>query len=301
MINWTRVWGPPMTSFYLWALHPFRMPHPIMALSSGGCLIGGKKGFLKLRVAMMLGTEAFRTIGERILKPHWIKTSFVSAGENKLDETTGTSLSCSTWTEWDGAKDPPGRFPDLSPCSWREHSEAACSALEYALKKSTKSDHRHRMSTAPSVQPSLAKKSLALGSWLSPNLLHLLQRGRYLRNRSSRRIEAFVSYQTLLKSDVKVAASRIALLLPRINDRELMRPAPGWPKPVKRSAEEKITVEEALRMYGETAAELFSMKEWKVRSPRQTGRFGCAKWLTQPRFRSIDKRSEVEMTILMER
>ena len=134
--------------------------------------------------------------------------------------------------------------------------EAACSAIEYALQKLPKSDHRHRIEHCSVCPPSLAKRLAALGIMVVTQPSFIYYSGdRYLQTVPAEELKHLYPIRTLLKSGVKVAASSDCPIAPA-------NPLIGIYAATSRMTEtgetvlpeEKITPEEALRMYGENAA-----------------------------------------------
>jgi len=135
--------------------------------------------------------------------------------------------------------------------------EAACDAIEYALQKLPKSDHRHRIEHCSVCPPSLAKRLAALGIIVVTQPSFIYYSGdRYLQTVSAQELNHLYPIRTLLKSGVKVAASSDCPIAPA-------SPLVGIYAATSRTtetgeavlSEEKITPEEALRMYGENAAQ----------------------------------------------
>jgi predicted amidohydrolase YtcJ len=134
--------------------------------------------------------------------------------------------------------------------------EAACSAIEYALRKFPKPDHRHRIEHCSVCPPSLARRLAALGIMVVTQPSFIYYSGdRYLQTVPAEEIKHLYPIRTLLKSGVKVAASSDCPIAPA-------NPLMGIYAASSRMtetgeavlSEEKITPEEALRMYGEYAA-----------------------------------------------
>ena len=143
--------------------------------------------------------------------------------------------------------------------------EAAWSAIEYALKKLPRLDHRHRIEHCSGCPPSLAKKMASLGIMVvtQPSFIYY-SGGRYLQTVPPEELKHLYPIRTLLKSGVKVAASSDCPISPA-------NPLIGVYAATSRMTEtgetvlpeEKVTVEEALRMYGETAARATFEEEMK--------------------------------------
>jgi hypothetical protein len=214
-------------------------------------------GFFKPRVAMMLATESFSASRKEDFETQVDKNQLRVCGVKIiLDETTGHLK--------------PDQ-PELNEMVLRIHQagfqacfhaveenavEAACSAIDYALKKLPKSDHRHRIEHCSVCPASLAKRLASLGIMVVTQTSFIYYSGdRYLRTVPAEELKHLYPIRTLLKKGVKVAASSDCPIAPA-------NPMVGIYAATSRMtetgeavlAEEKITLEEALRMYGETAA-----------------------------------------------
>jgi predicted amidohydrolase YtcJ len=215
------------------------------------------KRFLKPRVIMMLGIQSFSAYREQDFKTQLDKCQLRLGGVKIiLDETTGHLKP-------DQA--------DLNEMVLRIHKEgfqaclhaveertveAACSAIEYALKKLPKPDHRHRIEHCSVCPPSLARRLAALGIMVITQPSFIYYGGdRYLQTVPAEELKHLYTIRNLLESGVQVAASSDCPIAPA-------NPLVGIYAVSSRMteigetvlAEEKITPEEALRTYGETAA-----------------------------------------------
>jgi predicted amidohydrolase YtcJ len=168
-----------------------------------------KDGLLKTRVRMMLGKEGFEEY-HRHRFPTQVDENQVSIGGVKtiVHETTG-QLS-------------PGQF-ELNEMVLNVHRselqavlhaiegktiEAACDAVEYALQKSPRSDHRHRIEHC-SVCPSLlAKRIASLEIMVVTQPSFIFYNGdRYLRTVPDSNLKHLYPIATLIRNGVKVAGS----------------------------------------------------------------------------------------------
>jgi hypothetical protein len=216
-----------------------------------------EKGFLKPRVRMMLGIQSFSAYMKQDFETELDKSQLRLSGVKIIiDETTGRLHPAQ---------------PELNDMVLRIHQtglqaclhaveesavEAACSAVEYALKKSPKSDHRHRIEHCSVCPPSLARKLADLGIMVVTQPSFLYYSGdRYLQTVPEEELKHLYPIRTLLKKGVRVAASSDCPIAP-------VTPMTGIYAACSRMTEtgekvlpeEKITPEEALRMYGEYAA-----------------------------------------------
>jgi predicted amidohydrolase YtcJ len=134
--------------------------------------------------------------------------------------------------------------------------EAACSAIEYALQKFPKPDHRHRIEHCSVCPPSLAKKLAVLGITVVTQPSFIYYSGeRYLRTVPADRLKYLYPIATLMKHGVSVAGSSDCPIAP---PNPLMGIYAACSRMTETGeillSEEKTTLQEALRMYGETAA-----------------------------------------------
>jgi len=247
-------------------------------------------GFLKPRVVMMLGIDPVRNFIRvlnpfgAIIKPNRTaeQRSIISNGASQfyeyqesdfetqfdksqlrlggvkiiLDETTGRLHPAQSELNEMVLRIHQAGFQVCLHAIEEKAVEAACSAIEYALRKSPKSDHRHRIEHCSVCPPSLARKLAGLGIMVVTQPSFTYYSGdRYLQTVPSEELNHLYPIRTLLKSGVKVAASSDCPIAPA-------NPMTGIYAACSRMTEageavlskEKITPEEALRMYGETAA-----------------------------------------------
>ena len=247
-------------------------------------------GFLKPRVGMMLGIDPVRNFIRvlnpfgAIIKPNRTaeQRSIISNGASQfyeyqesdfetqfdksqlrlggvkiiLDETTGRLHPAQSELNEMVLRIHQAGFQVCLHAIEEKAVEAACSAIEYALRKSPKSDHRHRIEHCSVCPPSLARKLAGLGIMVVTQPSFTYYSGdRYLQTVPSEELKHLYPIRTLLKSGVKVAASSDCPIAPA-------NPMTGIYAACSRMTEageavlskEKITPEEALRMYGETAA-----------------------------------------------
>jgi predicted amidohydrolase YtcJ len=134
--------------------------------------------------------------------------------------------------------------------------ESACTAVAYALKKSPRPDHRHRIEHCSVCSPALAKRVAALGIMVVTQPSFIYYNGdRYLKTVADRKIRHLYPIRTLQKNGVRVAGSSDSPVVPP-------NPLLGIYAAVTRrsesgskvSANECIVPWEALRMYTDTAA-----------------------------------------------
>jgi predicted amidohydrolase YtcJ len=216
-----------------------------------------ESGLFKTRINMALGLKGFQ---------EYQKSNF-STGENGsrlnlkgvkiiLHETTG-DLS-------------PGR-EELNERVLRIHDsgmqvlmhavekrtiEAACDAIDFALQRSPRPDHRHRIEHCSVCPPSLAKQIASLGIFVVTQPSFLYYNGeRYLKTVPESELNYLYPIATLKKSNVRVAGSSDCPVVPA-------NPLIGIYSAVSRRTEngefvlpeERISPSEALKMYTIDAA-----------------------------------------------
>jgi predicted amidohydrolase YtcJ len=261
-----------------------------------------RQGLLKTRVRMMLGKEGFEEYhGHRF--PAQVDENQVSVGGVKtiVHETTG-QLS-------------PDQF-ELNEMVLNVHRselqavlhaiegktiEAACNAVEYALKKSPRSDHRHRIEHCSVCTPSLAKCLASLGIMVVTQPSFIYYNGdRYLKTVPKPNLEHLYPLSTLIKNEVAVAGSSDCPVVPA-------NPIMGVYSAVSRKTEagdfvlpdEKITPLEALKMYTQDAAKATS--EERIKGSIEPGKLADLVVLSSDPTKlpaNEMKDIEVEMTIL---
>jgi predicted amidohydrolase YtcJ len=214
-------------------------------------------GFLKPRITMMLGTESFSAYKEQDFEPELDEKQLRLSGVKIIiDETTGHLRPVQSELNEMVLRIHQAGFQACLHAVEENTVEAACSAIEYAMKELPKSDHRHRIEHCSVCPPSLAKRLAGLGIMVVTQPSFIYYSGdRYLRTVPAEELKHLYPIGTLLKSGVKVAASSDCPIAPA-------NPLIGIYAATSRMtetdemllSEEKITPEEALRMYGEYAA-----------------------------------------------
>jgi predicted amidohydrolase YtcJ len=216
-----------------------------------------EKGFLKPRVVVMLSTESFSAYRKQDFETQADKDQLRLGGVKIiLDETTGHLKPDQAELNEMVLKIHRSGFQACLHTVEEKTVEAACSAVEYALKKAPKSDHRHRIEHCSVCPPSLARKLAALGIIVVTQPSFIYYSGdRYLRTVPAEELKHLYPVRTLLKNGVKVVASSDCPIAPA-------NPLMGIYAACSRMtetgeavlSEEKITPEEALKMYGANAA-----------------------------------------------
>lgn len=216
-----------------------------------------EKGLLKPRVTMMLGIESFSAFREEDFETKLDKTHLRLGGVKIiLDETTGRLHPAQSDLNEMVLRIHRAGFQACLHAVEEKTVEAACSAIEYALKKSPRSDHRHRIEHCSVCPPSLARRFAALGIMVVTQPSFIYYSGdRYLQTVPAEELKHLYPIRTLLKSGVKVAASSDCPIAPANPMTGIYAAASRMTETGERVlSEEKVTLEEALRMYGEDAA-----------------------------------------------
>ena len=261
-----------------------------------------KEGLLKTRVKMMLGKEGFEEYRKHRF-PVQVDENQVSMGGVKtiVHETTG-QLS-------------PDQF-ELNEMVLNVHRselqavlhalegktiEAACDAVEYALQKSPRSDHRHRIEHCSVCTPSLAKRLASLGIMVVTQPSFIYYNGdRYLKTVPKQNLEHLYPIATLTKNEVKVAFSSDCPVVPA-------NPIIGIYSAISRKTEagevvlpeERIIPFDALKMYTEDAVK--AIFEEKTKGSITPGKLADMVVLNGDPTKlpaNEMKNIEVEMTIL---
>ena len=216
-----------------------------------------EKEILKPRVRMMLGIQSFSAYRKQDFETQFDKSQLRLGGVKIiLDETTGHLRPNQTELNEMVLRIHQSAFQACLHAVEESAVEAACSAIEYALQKLPKPDHRHRIEHCSVCSPSLARKLASLGIIVVTQPSFIYYSGeRYLRTVPAEELKHLYPIRTLLKTGVKVAASSDCPIAPA-------NPLMGIYAASSRMAEtgetvvyeEKITFAEALRMFGENAA-----------------------------------------------
>lgn len=215
------------------------------------------EGLLNPRVVMMLGIKNFYGYREEDFVTQLDKSQLRFGGVKIiLDETPGYLSPGQEKLNEMVLKIHQSGFQACLHAVEENTVEAACSAIEYALKKFPKSDPRHRIEHCSVCPPSLAKKlaSLRIIVVTQPSFIYYSGE-RYLRTVPIGQLKHLYPIATLLKSGVKVAASSDC---PIASANPLMGIYAASSRMTETGervlSEEKTTPQEALRMYGENAA-----------------------------------------------
>ncbi len=216
-----------------------------------------EKGFLKPRVVMMLGVENFSTYNKEDFETQLDKVQLRVGGVKIiLDEPTGRLHPAQSELNEMVLRIHEAGFQACLHAVQENAVEAASSAIEYALKKSPRRDHRHRIEHCSVCSPSLAKRLAASGIMVvtQPSFIHY-GGDRYLQTVPSEELKHLYPIKTLLEKGVKVAASSDCPIAPANPLIGIYAAASRMTESGEKvQSEEKVTPEEALRMYEENAA-----------------------------------------------
>ena len=261
-----------------------------------------KNGILKPRATMMLGLEGFRNYKNQDFLTQLDKNHLHLGGvKTIIHETTGRLYPDQKELNEMVLQIHQSGFQVILHAIEENPIEAACTAIEHALKKSPKSDHRHRIEHCSICPPSLAKRLASLGILVVTQPSFIYYSGeRYLRTVPSDQFKCLYPIATLMRSKVTVAGSSDCPIVP-------LNPMMGIYAATSRTAnsgekilpEERITPLAALKMYTEVASKTsFEEKNKGTISP---GKLADLVVLNgDPTKLPIDeiKDIDVEMTIL---
>jgi predicted amidohydrolase YtcJ len=213
---------------------------------------------LKPRITLILGKDGFEEY-RRDRFPPPVDDDQVSLGGVKiiLHETTGQLTPAQTYLNEMVLEIHRAGMQAILHAIEEKTIHAACTALEYALNKSPRADHRHRIEHCSVCSQELAKRVASLGVTVVSQPSFIYYNGeRYLRTVPESNLRHLYPLATLLKSGVRVAGSSDCPIAPA-------NPLIGIYSAVSRRAEngeyllpeEGISPVEALRMYTISAAE----------------------------------------------
>jgi predicted amidohydrolase YtcJ len=215
------------------------------------------QGYLKPRVSMMLGVQAFEKYRKKSF-PNKIKENQLRIAGVKImvDETTGRlNPSQDELNELVFDIHTSG-FQAVIHAIDEPAIEAACTAIDCALQRSPRSDHRHRIEHCSVGPPSLARRLASLGAIVVTQPPFIYYSGdRYLETIPRSQLKSLYPLATLLKHGVHLAGSSDCPIAPP-------NPLTGIYAAISRMSEtgrfvvakERINPLEALRMYTEYAA-----------------------------------------------
>jgi predicted amidohydrolase YtcJ len=174
------------------------------------------RGYLKPRVNMMLGAEALSGLHESDLHPR--------AGDNQLrlgavkiilDETRGQLNPPQSELNQEVLAIHQAGFQVALHAIEETTIEAACSAVEHALKMSPRQDHRHRIEHCSVCTPTMTNKLATLGVVIVTQPAFVYYSGeRYLNTVPEQQLKYLYPIASLTKAGLKVAASSDCPVVP---------------------------------------------------------------------------------------
>jgi len=261
-----------------------------------------RKGLLKPRVSMMLGLEGFEELENYDFFTHESRDLIRFSGVKMvLDETTGQLHPSQSELNRLVLKIHEAGWQIAIHAIEENAVDSACSAVEYALERLPRLDHRHRIEHCSVCPPALSNRLASSGIMVVTQPSFIYYNGdRYLKSVPDRQFQHLYPIGTLIKSGIKVAGSSDCPVVPP-------NPLMGIYSAVSRMAEtgEPVLPEEcigsldALRIYTEYAARA-SFRE-AIKGTISPGKLADLVVLNgDPTSVPIDeiKDMEVEMTIL---
>ncbi len=216
-----------------------------------------ESGFLKSRITMMLGMGSFKEYGRQDFSAPVGEDQLRLGGVKIiLHETTGRLTPSQEELNETVLQIHRGGLQTVIHAIEEKTTEAACSAIEYALQKLPRPDPRHRIEHCSVCDSSLARRLASLGITVITQPSFIYYNGdRYLRTVPSRQLNHLYAIATLMKNGVKVAASSDCPIAPA-------NPLIGIYSATTRRTErgenilpeEAVSPLEAIRMYTENAA-----------------------------------------------
>jgi len=217
-----------------------------------------ESGLIKSRVCMALGKEGYDEYRQNLFSTYMDKNQLSIRGVKIiLHETTGRLSPCQEELNEMVLNIHQSGLQVVLHAIKEETIEAACRAIEFALQRSPKQDHRHRIEHCSVCPLSLSKRIASLGIMVVTQPSFIYYSGdRYLKTVSNKQLHYLYPLTTLIKNGVKVAGSSDCPVVP-------VNPLIGIYSAISRRTEageivlpeERITPLEALKMYTEYAAE----------------------------------------------
>jgi predicted amidohydrolase YtcJ len=215
-------------------------------------------GDLKCRITVMLGYQEFTLCRQQGVLAELIKDEQIKIRGVKiiLNETTGQMYPSQSELNKMVLEIHESGLQAVIHAIEERSIEAACTAIEECLRKSPRSDHRHRVEHCSVCPPSLSKRIASLGIIVVTQPAFLYFNGdRYLRTVPNEELAHLYPIATLIQDGVKVAGSSDGPIVPA-------NPLIGIYSAVSRMsdtgrtilAKENITISEAFRMFTFNAA-----------------------------------------------
>ncbi len=216
-----------------------------------------ESGLLKPRVCMTLGVEGYDEYQNHPFSTHVDKNQLTIRGVKIiLHETTGQLTPDQAELNELVFKIHQSGSQAIIHAIEEKTIDAACNAIEFALKKFPKPDHRHRIEHCSVCTPSLAIRIASLGIMVVTQPSFIYYNGeRYLRTVPDSNLKHLYPIATLMKNGVKVAGSSDCPVVP-------VNPLIGIYSAISQKAEngefvlpeERISPSEALKMFTDDAA-----------------------------------------------
>lgn len=216
-----------------------------------------EEGLFKPRISLMLSPTGLEQFGTQNLSGCVGKNKLRLSGIKLiLDETTGQLHPSQQQLNNTVLKIHKSGFQVAIHAVEESAIESACSAIEYALKRSPRSDHRHRIEHCSVCSPTLASRLASLGIMVVTQPAFIFYNGdRYLETISDHQLQHLYPIASLLKAGIPVAGSSDCPIVPP-------NPLIGIYSAISRKTEtgeavgegEKINPLDALRMYTVHAA-----------------------------------------------
>ena len=173
-------------------------------------------GDLKCQITMMLGFEAFNLYQQK-QSLHSFRNDQVCISGVKiiLNETTGQLYPPQSELNEMVLKIHKSGLQAIIHAIEETSIEAACTAIEYALQRSTKKHHRHRIEHCSVCPSALSKRLASLGVLVVTQPSFLYYNGdRYLKTVPNWQFKNLYPIKTLIENGVKVAGSSDCPVVP---------------------------------------------------------------------------------------
>ncbi len=216
-----------------------------------------EKSLLKPRVSMMLGVGGLNRKGRHKFTTGLDENQLrLGAVKIILDESTGRLFPSQSQLNEMVLEIHQSRLQVAVHAIEETAVESACSAIEYAIKRFPRPDHRHRIEHCSVCPPNLSKRLGELGITVATQPSFVFYNGdRYLKTVPSGKLKHLYPIGTLMKSGIEVAGSSDCPTVPP-------NPLMGIYSAISRKSKagEAVSTEEgvapmvALRMYTDHAA-----------------------------------------------
>jgi predicted amidohydrolase YtcJ len=213
--------------------------------------------YLKPRISMMLGVEGFEDYHRSDFLAEVPEDCLCISGVKIiLDETTGRLNPCQTELNELVLTIHRSNLQAVIHAIEETAIESACSAIEYALQKLPKPNHRHRVEHCAVCPPALSKRLASLGVMVVTQPPFIYYSGdRYFKTIPDMQLKHLYPLATLMENGVQVAGSSDCPVVPP-------NPLIGIYSAVSRMSEnrkpivanERIKPLDAVRMYTDYAA-----------------------------------------------